>query len=529
MSRQTLQASYDQIAYPCHPHPPSHPDRLATVARLFGLRTADVQCCRVLELGCADGGNLIPMACALPESEFVGIELSARQTAAGREVVNAVGLANIELRQMDLLDVGEELGQFDYIVAHGAYSWVSADGRKKILQVCKERLGPKGVAYVSYNTYPGWAMRGMLRDMMLYHSRKFSEPQTQIDQARALINWLSDSVSTENSPYGMLLKTELDHMRTWPDSYFWHDSLEEFNAPFYFHEFMASASSYGLQYLGDADFHTMVATNYATRIAKTLNRLGRDIVEMEQYMDFVQNRMFRQTLLCHGDIRLERALGPKSVTDFHVAAPLRPADPKSSVAAPGRRTFISPTGLTVSTPQPVATAALRYLGELWPQSIHFRRLLGIARESLLGRSPVRTEPAALDLEEQGLAGTLLTCFSRKLCELRTTPSRFTTEIRTCPRADALARFQAANDRAIANRRHELVKLDTFGVLLLRHLDGTRDREALLATMCKLVSEGALVTPEDEQAVTDLSDDRQKIAGQLDAKLKELAQLALMVE
>jgi len=385
------------------------------------------------------------------------------------------------------------------------------------------------VAYVSYNTYPGWAMRGMLRDMMLYHSRKFNDTQMQIDQARALINWLAETVSTDKDPYGVLLKSELDHMRTWPDSYFWHDSLEEFNAPFYFHEFVARASSCGLQYLGEADFHTMVAGNYAAKTADTLNKLGRDIVEMEQYMDFVRNRMFRETLLCHGGIQLERGLGPRSVTGFHVAASLRPVDPGSGAATTGLETFISPSGLTVSTPQPVATAALRILGQLWPRSIHFRQLLDLARQSLPGRSAAEAEPTALAREEYGLAGTLMTCYSRKLCELHVTPSRFTTDIGTHPKADSLARFQAAAGRPITNRRHESVKLDAFGIQLLQQVDGTRDREALTAALCEAVSEGVAVVTENDRPVTEPEAARPLIAAQLDTKLEDLAQLALLIE
>ncbi|MCD4811464.1 hypothetical protein K8R14_02560, partial [bacterium] len=64
--------SYDEVPYESQSFPQSHPDRLAMLARLFGLSPAPVTQCRVLELGCAGGGNLIPMAFHLPDSEFVG-------------------------------------------------------------------------------------------------------------------------------------------------------------------------------------------------------------------------------------------------------------------------------------------------------------------------------------------------------------------------------------------------------------------------------------------------------------------------
>ena len=65
--------SYDEIPYESYPFAQSHPDRLATLATLFGMKPQPIDDCRVLELGCASGGNLIPMAACLPGSKFVGI------------------------------------------------------------------------------------------------------------------------------------------------------------------------------------------------------------------------------------------------------------------------------------------------------------------------------------------------------------------------------------------------------------------------------------------------------------------------
>src|SRR5262249_13699905 len=154
----------------------THPDRLATVATLFGMRPAAVDCCRVLELGCAAGGNLIPMAQALPGSSFLGIDLSARQVAEGAKVVAALGLTNVALRRQRILDVDESWGTFDYILCHGVSSWVPAPVQDRILHICSANLAPAGVAYVSYNTYPGWHLSGMIRDMMCYHARRYATP-----------------------------------------------------------------------------------------------------------------------------------------------------------------------------------------------------------------------------------------------------------------------------------------------------------------------------------------------------------------
>ena len=87
--------------------------------------------CRVLEIGCASGGNLIPMAVTLPNSYFVGIDFAERQIADGQQVVAALGLTNVRLLAEDVLQITADFGQFDYIIAHGIYSWVPPEVREK--------------------------------------------------------------------------------------------------------------------------------------------------------------------------------------------------------------------------------------------------------------------------------------------------------------------------------------------------------------------------------------------------------------
>ena len=171
--------SYDEVPYESHPFAQTHPSRLFTVGTLFGLRPTPVQRCRVLELGCAAGGNLIPMAEYLPDSEFVGLDLSARQVEDGKKLIADFGLKNLTLKHASILDVDASYGTFDYVICHGVYSWVPSSVQDKVLDICAKQLTPNGIAYISYNTYPGWHMRGMIRDMMQFHSGRFDSPQNR--------------------------------------------------------------------------------------------------------------------------------------------------------------------------------------------------------------------------------------------------------------------------------------------------------------------------------------------------------------
>ncbi len=163
--------SYDELPYESTPFTETHPENLAVLGRLFGLQTPEPAHCRLLELGCASGGNLIPLAWRLPQAHFLGLELSRRQVEDGQALARSLALENIEIRHQDILSAGTELGEFDYIIAHGIFSWVPEKVRDKILPICSRHLSPSGLAYINYNTLPGWRMRGMVRDMLRFHTR----------------------------------------------------------------------------------------------------------------------------------------------------------------------------------------------------------------------------------------------------------------------------------------------------------------------------------------------------------------------
>ncbi|HEX6862275.1 MAG TPA: class I SAM-dependent methyltransferase, partial [Thermoanaerobaculia bacterium] len=227
----TVREAYDRVPYPSASQHRTHPDHLAALAILHGLEPAPPDCCRVLELGCADGGNLVPMAVEMPESRFVGIDLSPRQIETGRAFVAELGLKNLELQARSILDLDAALGEFDYIVCHGVFSWVARPVQEKILAICRENLAPHGVAYVSYNTYPGWRLRGMVRDMVLFHTRGLDDPEERAARAFELVRFLAEAAGEEQDAHAVFLRTVRDHFEEYKDrpSYLIHEYLEETN------------------------------------------------------------------------------------------------------------------------------------------------------------------------------------------------------------------------------------------------------------------------------------------------------------
>jgi cyclopropane fatty-acyl-phospholipid synthase-like methyltransferase len=157
-------SAHDQVPYINSPFAQTHPSRLFVMGRLAGLNPPAVETCRVLEIGANKGENLIGMAMVLPSAEFVGIDLAEVPVTRGQQTIADLGLDNVRLRQMNLLEIDEGFGEFDYIIAHGVYSWTPAEVRDKLLAVVRAHLSAQGVAFVSYNTYPGAHLREMLRE-----------------------------------------------------------------------------------------------------------------------------------------------------------------------------------------------------------------------------------------------------------------------------------------------------------------------------------------------------------------------------
>ena len=463
--------SYDTIPYPSLPFPETHPDRLCAVARIFGLQSPDPARCRVLELGSSMGGNLVAIAQAYPGSQCLGIDASSHQIAEGWKAIKALGMKNVELRHLDILDVGEDIGEFDYIISHGVFSWVPERVQNRMLDICRRHLAPDGVAYISYNTYPGWHIRGIVRDMMFYRGMQFADARARLDQARSMVEFVAQSSGgNDASPYQRLLQGELKQLGRMSDYYLHHEYLEDHNQPLYFHDFARKLAVNGLQYLGDADFSMMISTNFSPEVARTLQELGaHDLLQMEQYMDFVRCRYFRKTLLCHGGLRLQRAIDGNTVKGLLLASNATAAG--EVVLAPAERvTFETAGGSKLTCKSPLTKLAIQALQRAWPMPLAF--------DDLHAQALAAAAAAGYPQDGAGdfLAGELLTAIGAGLVEWRVSPAPYTTDVGVRPMATPLARLQATQEARATNLRGEMVSLDEIHRQVLRRLDGRHTLE-----------------------------------------------------
>ena len=297
------QTIYSELGYKSMPFPYTTPATLEAYAALVGISAPNPKNARVLELGATYGGNIISQALFNPDATFVGIELSQEQVEKGNEVIANAGLTNVSLIQSDIASIGSEIGTFDYIIAHGVYSWVDDGVKDALLRLIDEHLAEDGIAYISYNTYPGWHTMDEVRQLMMFSNRD----KTQFNHKEKVLHGKTigsivgsqilkyDNLKERNSKFLGALRSVMQK----DEYYVGHDHLEPNNDPVYFYQFNDHLAAHNLAYLCDADLTLSMVRSFDADIADTLDKLApNDHVAQEQYLDFMLDTTFRKSIIC---------------------------------------------------------------------------------------------------------------------------------------------------------------------------------------------------------------------------------------
>jgi SAM-dependent methyltransferase len=433
----------------------TQPCHLAALAVLHGLEPPAADAANVLELGCASGGNIIPLAARFPKARFLGIDLAQRHVDDGRQRIGALKLTNIELRQGDIAQADLSGERFDYVICHGVFSWAPSAAQAAIFRICRDTLAPNGLAIISYNVLPGWRLRGIVRDICLHHAGS-GAPRERVARARRALAEIADAAS-ETDAYGQMLRSEAARCARMPSAYILGEFLAAENAPCHFSDFAERAGRHGLSFLCEADLSASIAGNAQATAA--------NLLEDEQRKDFVIGRTFRRSVLIRTD-EAGKALFPPS------------ADRLRSLNASSR---LQPSAAYDDC---VKRALLR-LVDAYPATIALTDLAD-------GAEAARICSALFSLLMQGQATA------------STLPVKVGHADAERPAVWPLARIEAAARQPwLTSLTHEAVPLRALPVELIGHLDGSKDRRTL-ATLAgeqnlqrglERLAEHALLEPE----------------------------------
>lgn len=463
--RDRIAAAYDRAPYVSAAVQHATPERMAALALLAGVEAPPVATARVLEIGCGEGGNVLSIAAALPRATVVGIDLSAVQIAAARHTAAAAGLANLTLKAGSFADISWLEEPYDYIVAHGVYSWVPPEMADELLTTLQRVLSPTGIAYVSYNTYPGWHLRGAVREMLQYHVETLPAGADPVAACRTLLRRIADTHPWRDTAYAAVMQAEARNAESLHGSHLVHDLLAADNNPASLRTFARRAALHRLDHLCDTTLPAAQPLNHAPEAAEVLASIA-DPLERSVAADHWLGRAFRADLLVHAG----RARHPEpahwQLDRLHLSAQVAPVD-----GEPGRWRAVD--GPTVAVGSPAAAAALAALGAAWPGRLTLAQLVDAG-----GGNGGEIAQLARD----GIA--------RGLIQIAAAPAPFATSVGPRPVASPLARVQAVAGNRVASLDHRPVRIDDRATAaFLAALDGSRDRAALTALLVAEIDAG----------------------------------------
>jgi methyltransferase-like protein/SAM-dependent methyltransferase len=511
----------NDLHFPPYSFSATHIGRLGAIGRIFGLATADPAKARVLELGCGSGSNIMSMAQLFPEGEFIGIDASSKQIDLGLEVINSVGINNTRLIAADFSQYNEELGKFDYIILHGVYSYVPDSVKDAILSIASKNLNPGGITYISYNCLPGWGMRSALRDMMLMHTSGIPDLLGRVAQAKALVKFLAESCDPE-TPYGKYLALELELIAKADDASIAKEFLQAESDAVYFTDFLTAASNHNLIYLGDADVASMLVDNLPIQAANTIKSLGMNILATEQYMDFLRNRMFRNTLLCQASSTLNRSIDPSRLKDLHITSLINLKETQNSDQP---SIFVTINGSEITTNDDITATILEAVAKFGPNTHSVNDFLSQIVPTLVKLDKTKT----CDSLHETAALALINFYFNKLVDFSLGPiSRAKTNSKN-PTTLPLARWQASNGQPISTNRLDMVTADQFIAMLITLCDGSRDRERIIDYIIAAVEKNEFTLNENNEPITDPLRLKIILKKLYDSSIEKILRLGLLIK
>lgn len=477
--RHTSEQDYDDAPYLGQPYDKTHPNRLRALAALYGVAAPEVATSRILELGCATGENIIPLAAHYPEADIVGIDFSARQIETAKERSTAAGLSNLRFEHLSITDIDGAFGEFDYIISHGIFSWTPEDVRRHAVKVSSQNLSANGLAYMSFNALPGWSSVKSLRDFMRYHGRDADTPEAKVAAAREAYDFLEATTKDSSAPAHQQWLSEINRLKTFSDSHLLHDHLEEDSNPFYFHEVMAVAQEFGLQHICDSDLALQKTPRLTEQQVTLLNGLP-DSIARQQYLDILNNRRFRMAILCKATRQVQENLSGDGLRTLYFRLdkdiPENVARASLPLAAPMDISFQG--GPIYHVPSSAVLALWFVLGQLRRDEATAEQIIQTVGSKLHQANALSPGQDANALAQE-LMPLLVQClFDGVISPMAEKPAKRGHPDHPTPEVMSYARQQVMEFGWFTNCYHQQVTPPPAMAALIKKMDGTRTKSQL---------------------------------------------------
>ncbi|TWT53411.1 tRNA (guanine-N(7)-)-methyltransferase [Rubripirellula amarantea] len=462
---------YDQVAYPGLAERHIQLRCLEFAATMHGVAPADLAHCRVLELGCADGTNLIPFAVEFPESQFIGIDLASDAIRQAEQTAQELELSNIEFRCQNISDVeSASIGTVDYVLCPGVFSWATDDERSAILRLCQHCLSADGIAAISFNTLPGWNWGSTLRDYVRFSVGDLADPREQIAEARRAIELMAEATPADTLQ-GVYYRRTREQARGWRDTYLYHEYISDRNRAFYFHDFQRMAEEHELRFVAEADFQHSSGVGLQPPARLAVSQASPD--KREQLIDYFLDTGYRKSILCRSD----RELGSPSQVQMIAKSEL--ATSQSYERFRFDLSSSDPVNLplergSVAITDPFARAAIWKLMNQWPRTATVKALYEFAVETLVKTAPHIALPSP-SAGIEAMSRSMLALFGAGVIEAFIRPPIIAAEVSEKPMANRLVRHSAKRNMLVVNQWHQNCQgLSNAQRHLLSLLDGTRN-------------------------------------------------------
>lgn len=495
--KKLLASSYNDVPYTSSVYQQSQPNRLHSLAKMKGLNPPEIETAKILEIGCSFGGNIIPFAIFNPQSQIVGLDLSEYQIQVGKQIIDHIGLDNVTLIAGDISQVTFDQ-KFDYIICHGVYSWVPESVRKAILTAIERYLSPNGVAYISYNTYPGWKEKDIVKDLMKFGCNLNDAPDIRYQQATSILNFTKTLNEEKLLPFKQM--EWLNSVLKAPSkSYVIHEYLEYFNQPFYLKEFIEQINQHHLAYITDSSTPALLMPllgendNYE----RLCQYFGHNAIDIEQYLDFIHNRTFRGSLITHRQNLQEKGIS-EHILDYNRCHDLQNLYLHTIVTHHSKQdgikdywTILNEGSLKFES-TPSAKIVFEYLQQQSPNPVRIEEILNYAK-SQPGYDEARTIDLCLVLVH--LNPVYISYTNKPLTKLGR-------KLKLNPKFRKLIQFIQTNPGIInlSNRFYQTYNFSVLENILVPYLDGSNTITDLVSIVRKMIDEDYITWNRDNAVI-----------------------------